>query len=84
MAGSRLGALGFGAERSHVAGSQGFEQTGLGSWSSRTRGFAQELLGFPGGSTAKNPPAVRKMQDRSLGWEDPLEAEMTTYSIILT
>ena len=42
MAGSCLGALGFGAKRSHVAGSQGFEQTGLGSWSSRTRRFAHE------------------------------------------
>ena len=38
---------------------------------------------FPSGSVVKNPPAMRKMQVRSLGWEDPLEKEMTTRSSIL-
>ena len=28
-------------------------------------------------------PAMQKTQVRSLGWEDPLEKEMATYSIIL-
>ena len=42
--------------------------------------------GFPDGSSVKNPPAVQEMQDthlRSLGWEEPLEEEMTTHSSIL-
>ena len=33
---------------------------------------------FSNGSVVKNPPAVRKMQIQSLGWEDPLKKEMTT------
>ena len=40
------------------------------------------MLGFPGGSAGKNPPAMQKMQIRSLGWEDPLEMEMATHSSI--
>ena len=34
----------------------------------------------------KNLPAMQEMQEtkvRSLGWEDPLEEEMATYSSIL-
>ena len=31
----------------------------------------------------KNLPAVQETQVRSLGWEDPLEKEMTTRSSIL-
>ena len=31
----------------------------------------------------KNPPAEQKTQVHSLGWEDPLEKEMATYSSIL-
>ena len=31
----------------------------------------------------KNPPEVQEMQVPSLGWEDPLEKEMATYSNIL-
>ena len=31
----------------------------------------------------KNPPAVQETWVRSLGWEDPLEKEMTTQSRIL-
>ena len=31
----------------------------------------------------KNLPTVQETQVRSLGWEDPLEKEMTTHSIIL-
>ena len=41
---------------------------------------------FPGGSAAKNPPAMQEMQGikvQSLGGEDPLEEEMATYSSIL-
>ena len=30
----------------------------------------------------KNPPAMQEMQVQSLGWEDPLEEEMTTHSNI--
>ena len=31
----------------------------------------------------KNPPAMRKTQVQSLGWEDPLEKEMATHSSTL-
>ena len=31
----------------------------------------------------KNPSAIQEMQVQSLGWEDPLEKEMTTPSSIL-
>ena len=31
----------------------------------------------------KNLPAVQETQFRSLGWKDPLEKEMATYSRIL-
>ena len=31
----------------------------------------------------KNLPAIRETLVRSLGWEDPLEKEMTTHSRIL-
>ena len=33
--------------------------------------------------TIKNLPAVQKTQVRSLGWEDPLEKGMATYSSII-
>ena len=41
------------------------------------------LVGFPGGSVGKVPPAVQQMQEtwvQSLGWEDPLEKGMATHS----
>ena len=44
------------------------------------------LQGFPGGSVAKNQPAVQVMQetrDQFLGWEDFLEEDMATHSSIL-
>ena len=31
----------------------------------------------------KNPPAMREMWLRSLGWEDPLEESIATHSSIL-
>ena len=31
----------------------------------------------------KNLPAMQETQVQSMGWEDPLEKEMTTYSYIL-
>ena len=40
-------------------------------------------MGFPGDSMVKNLPAKQKMGVLSLGWEDPLEKEMTTHSSIL-
>ena len=33
--------------------------------------------------TVKNLPAMQETQVQSLGWEDPLEKEMTTHSSIL-
>ena len=40
-------------------------------------------MGFPGGSDGKNPPAMQETWDRSLGWEDPLEEDMSIHSSIL-
>ena len=40
------------------------------------------LLGFPGDSVVKNPPAMQGMKVLSLGQEDPLEKEMATHSTI--
>ena len=31
------------------------------------------VLGFPGGSVVKNPPAMQETPVQFLGWEDPLE-----------
>ena len=33
--------------------------------------------------TVKNPPAMQKTQVPSLGWEDSLEKELATHSIML-
>ena len=33
--------------------------------------------------TVENLPIIRETQVQSLGWEDPLEKEMVTYSSIL-
>ena len=41
-------------------------------------------MGFPGGSGGKNLPSMRETWVQSLGWEDPLEEEVATYSSILT
>ena len=44
------------------------------------------IVGFPDGSTVKNPPArqePQKMQVQSLGQEDPLEGSMATHFSIL-
>ena len=44
------------------------------------------IMGFPGGSAVKNPPAVKEMQEMqfpSLGWEAPLEKEIASHSSIL-
>ena len=40
-------------------------------------------MGFPGGQTVKNPPAVQEAQVRSLGREDPRKKGITTRSSIL-
>ena len=44
--------------------------------------------GSPGGSIIKNPPAMpetvmQEIQVRFMGWEGPLEKDMTTHSNIL-
>ena len=44
------------------------------------------LVGFPGGSLVKNPPAMQETQETrvwSLGQENPLEKNMATHSNIL-
>ena len=38
----------------------------------------------PGESAVKNLPAMQEMWVQSLGWENPLEKDMTTHSSILT
>ena len=40
-------------------------------------------MGFPNGSAVQNLPAIQETRMWSLGQEDPLEKEMTTYSSIL-
>ena len=39
-------------------------------------------LGFPGGFTVKNLPAMQEMRVQSLGWKDPLEEKTATHSSI--
>ena len=41
-------------------------------------------VGFPMWLSGKKLPAKQEMQVQSLGWEDPLEKEMATHSIIPT
>ena len=41
------------------------------------------MRGFPGGSDGKESAYKTGDWVQSLGWEDPLEKEMTTYSSIL-
>ena len=41
------------------------------------------VRGFPGGLVVKKAPAMKEIQVQSLGREDHLEKEMTTYSNIL-
>ena len=40
-------------------------------------------MGFPGGSSIKNPPAMQEPQVRPLDQEDPLEEAMATHSSFL-
>ena len=52
----------------------------------RLWGVIKTMLGFPGGSVVKNPPAIQETQEmwvQSLGQEDPLEEKMATHSSIL-
>jgi len=42
-----------------------------------------DTLSFPDGSAMKNMPAMQKIWNRFLGWEDPLEEAMATHSSIL-
>ena len=45
-----------------------------------------KLMGFPGGSAVKNPPAIQEPQEicvQSLLGEDPLEEGMAAHSSIL-
>jgi len=45
--------------------------------------WCKSLLGFPGGSVVKNPPAKLEMWILSLSREDPLEKGVATHSSIL-
>ena len=44
----------------------------------------RSCLGFPGGSMAKNLPAMRETWVWSLGWEDPLEKEQLLIPVFWT
>ena len=44
---------------------------------------ARSLLGFPGNSVVKNPPAKQETWVQSLEQKDPLEKEMTTHSNVV-
>ena len=54
-------------------------------WSIILIAFFTHFTGFPGDSVVNNPPANAGDETwvRSLGWEDPLEKEMTNHSGIL-
>ena len=41
------------------------------------------MLGFPGGSVVKNPPAKQETQFQSLDQKDPLEKEMAPTPVFL-
>ena len=41
------------------------------------------VTGLSDGSMVKNHPMTQETRVRSLGWEDPMEKEMTTHSSIL-
>ena len=41
------------------------------------------LVGFPGGSDAKNLPTKQEIWVQALGWENCLEKRMATHSSIL-
>ena len=43
----------------------------------------RRMVGFPGGSVGKNPPANARDVVQPLGHEDPLKKEMATHSSIL-
>ena len=47
------------------------------------RGSRTVLWGFPVAQMVKNLPAMQEIWVQSLGWEDPLEKGMATYSSIL-
>ena len=40
-------------------------------------------MGSPGAKMVKNLPAMQETRVQSLGWEDPLEKGMATYSRII-
>ena len=45
------------------------------------------IVGFPGGSAVKNPPAMQELQETlvwSWGLEKPLEKEMATHCTIFS
>ena len=45
--------------------------------------YMQAYVGFPDGSVVKICLPMQETEVLSLGWEDPLEKEMATYSSIL-
>ena len=53
---------------------------GLEVWVNRCKLLPTQY--FPGGSVVENSPAMQKTWVRPLGWEEPLQKEMATYSSI--
>ena len=66
----------FSGDQSRAAGKPRSYNTGF------AHGYVQ-LRGFLSGSAGKNPPTRLETQVWSLGWEDPLEEVMATYSSTL-
>ena len=50
------------------------------SYRSSSFPFVTAHVGFPVAQMVKKPPAMQETQLQSLGWEGPLEEEMTTHS----
>ena len=53
-------------------------------WYTSYLGGNNKIMGFPGGSRVKKPPAMQETQVQSLGQENPQQKEMATHSSILS
>ena len=49
----------------------------------RELAFRESILASLVAQIVKNLPAIQETQVQSLGWDDPLEKKMATYSLIL-
>ena len=54
------------------------------NWLFSSTTFKKVLRSFPVAQTVKNLPTVQETWVQSLGWEDPMEKEMTPIPVLLT